>query len=285
MPQPVAVPRSTHVIAVTSGKGGVGKTSLSVNLALAFAAAGRRVLLIDADLGLANADILLDEAPRATLRDVLRGECPLEEALTPTASGVTLLAGASGTPDVTRLSPGAQRGLLDAFEGLDGVFDTVLIDTAAGIGADAMFFASLAATVLLVTTPEPTALTDAYATTKVLATRYGVGRVGLVLNQARDRAEAADVFGRLGALTTRFLPVVLDLVGVVPRDPRVHEAIMAQQPLLERAPNSPAALAVKRLARALTMSASPAVDGRLQLFWRGLVGGAGAAPTASVPLA
>ncbi len=266
-------PRSLRVIAVTSGKGGVGKTNLTVNLGLTFARQGRRVLLVDGDVGLANVDILLDESPRYSLRDVLSGERGIDDVLLESPHGLTVLPGSSGVPELTLLSSEDRVRLLTELETLDeGRFDTVLVDTAAGIGANAVFFACAAQEVLVVATPEPTSLADAYAMIKVLSRRHGVDRVGLVLNQVAGEAEAVDIYQRLGALTARFLPVVLELVAWVPTDPRVHAAVMGQEPLLVAYPSAPASRAIERLAETLVMRPAPrAVSGRLQLFWRRLL--------------
>jgi len=157
-----------QVLGVTSGKGGVGKTNLSVNLAISLAQQGRRVLVIDADLGLANVDILLDETPLKTLEHIILGEETLEEVLVESKHGITLLPGASGVAGLTNLDQTQRMRLLQAVDGLESRFDTVIVDTPAGIGNNAAFFASAAQDVLVVATPEPTSMTDAYAMIKVL---------------------------------------------------------------------------------------------------------------------
>ncbi|MCB9728871.1 MAG: MinD/ParA family protein [Deltaproteobacteria bacterium] len=264
--------RALRVIAVTSGKGGVGKTSLTVNLALTFARQGRRVLIIDGDTGLANVDILLDVQPRATLRHLLSGQASLDEVLLESEHGVTILPGSSGVAELSELSAGSQRDLLEAVDVLGERFDTVLVDTAAGIGSNARFFAGAAQEVLVVATPEPTSLADAYAMIKVLSRRCGVRSVGVVLNQVVGRDEARDVFERLESLCARFLPVALDFVGTIPRDPHVREAVMAQLPLVTAYPACPASQAITRLADDILSRPAPTgPDGRLQLFWTRLL--------------
>ena len=263
--------RPFRVIAVTSGKGGVGKTNLVVNLAVTYAKAGRKVLVVDGDLGLANVDILLDAVPEVTLADVLGG-AEIGEALVAARDGVTVLPGTSGVSEMAHLSPEQRINLLEAIDELDGRFDTVLIDTAAGVGDNAVFFASAAQEVLVVVTPEPTSLADGYAMVKVLARRGAVRRVGLVVNQASP-AGAREAFFRLSGLVGRFLPdVVLELIGTVPSDRHVHEAVMEQKPVVEAFPASPAALALGQLADAILMRSAPqGSSGRLQLFWRQLL--------------
>ncbi|MEZ4265444.1 MAG: MinD/ParA family protein [Myxococcota bacterium] len=273
--------RSLRVVAVTSGKGGVGKTSLTVNLALLFARQGRRVLIIDGDTGLANVDILMDLQPRATLRHLLAGEVGIEDVLLESKHGVTILPGGSGVAELAELSVMAQRELLESVDGLGDQFDTVLVDTAAGIGSNARFFAGAAQEVLVVATPEPTAMADAYAMIKVLSRHCGVTRVGVVLNQVVGKEEARDVFERLDQLCARFLPVSLDFVGAIPRDAHVREAVMAQLPLVVAYPASPAAQALAKLADDILSRPAPTgPDGRLQLFWTRLLADAAASTSA-----
>jgi flagellar biosynthesis protein FlhG len=264
--------RALRVIAVTSGKGGVGKTHLTVNLGITLAQQGRNVLIIDGDVGLANVDILLDEIPRYTLHHVLTGQQNIDDVLLTSQHGVTVLPGTSGIAELADLSPEERMRLLDAVDGLEERFDTVLIDTAAGIGSNATFFAGSAQEVLVVATPEPTSLADAYAMIKVLARRHSVDRIGLVLNQTTNEDEAMNVYERLSLLTSRFLSVVLELVGHIPADPHVPESVKAQQPVVTAYPSSPAAVAVKGLADAIVMRPVPqAASGRMQFFWRSLL--------------
>jgi flagellar biosynthesis protein FlhG len=273
--------RALRVIAVTSGKGGVGKTSLTVNLALLFARQGRRVLILDGDTGLANVDILLDLKPRATLRHLLAGEVGIDEVLLESESGVTVLPGGSGVAELSELSAAAQRELLEAVDCLGDRYDTVLVDTAAGIGSNARFFAGAAQEVIVVATPEPTSMADAYAMIKVLSRHCGVTRAGLVLNQVVGKEEARDVFERLDQLCARFLPVSLDFLGTIPRDAHVREAVMAQSPLVTAYPACPASQALAKLADDILSRPAPTgPDGRLQLFWTRLLADAAAGPRA-----
>lgn len=265
--------RSPQVVGITSGKGGVGKTNIAVNLALAFAKSGRRVLLVDADLGLANVDILLDERPRLTLSHVMDGSKSLHEVLMPTRYGVTVLPGASGVQSVADATTAQRQRLVSAIETLGEEFDTVVVDTAAGIATNTLFFAAATHDIIVVTTPEPTALTDAYATIKVLSQRYGIKRVHLLLNQAPDDMAAREVFVRLSALAARFLPVAVEYVGRIPSDPKVRESVMQRQPVLAAYPHAPASIALKEVAQQLIMRADDVrANGGMQLFWSQLVG-------------
>jgi len=262
--------RPLRVIAITSGKGGVGKTNLTVNLGLHFASQGRKVLIIDGDVGLANVDILLDETPSHTLHDVLSGERRVEDVLVHSSLGVSVLPGTSGISQLARLSQEERRRLLDAMGELDD-YDTVLIDTPAGIGSNAQFFAGAAQEIFVIATPEPTALADAYAMIKVLSRRQGIDRIGLLLNQTRED-EAFGIFERLSTLTARFLSVVLELVGSVPPDPHVPESVKMQQPVLLSYPTAPASQAIRVLADDILMRTPPSnPSGRLQFFWRRLL--------------
>ncbi len=266
--------RPLRVLAITSGKGGVGKSSLTVNLAITFALRGRRVLIVDGDVGLANVDILLDESPDWTLADVLRGERSIEDVLVRSPHGVTVLPGTSGVAEMAHLSEEERGRLMSAVDGLEDRFDTVLVDTAAGIGSNARFFAGAAQEVLVVATPEPTSLADAYAMIKVLSRRAGFDRVGLVINQSAAEAEALEVYDRLSEIVGRFLPVVLDYLGHIPRDAHVRESVMSQVPVVVQYPAAPATQAVGQLADALSMRSAPlGASGRLQFFWQRLLGG------------
>ena len=264
--------RPLRVIAITSGKGGVGKTNLTVNLGVSFADAGRSVLIIDGDVGLANVDILLDEAPRHTLHDVVSGKHSISEVLVESSLGVSVLPGTSGIAEMSSLSEEARHRLLQAMEEIEGRFDTVLIDTAAGIGSNAQFFAGAAQEVFVVATPEPTSLADAYAMMKVLARRQGFDRLGLILNQTRSDEEAFSVYERLSTLTSRFLSVMVEFIGSVPPDPHVSESVRSQKPVIRAYPASPASQAIKNLADAIMMRAIPGgPSGRLQFFWNRLL--------------
>lgn len=263
--------KPVQVIGITSGKGGVGKTNLSVNLAISLAQRGQKVLIIDADLGLANVDILLDETPGATLHDVVSGRKTLDEVIMDSKHGISILPGASGVAEMVGLDLQQRMRLLNAVDGLEDRFDTLIVDTPAGIGSNAAFFASAVQEVLVVATPEPTSMTDAYAMIKVLNKSHGVDTFGLVLNQVTSVAEAQDVYMRLNAITSRFLSVMVELHGWLPLDPAVRSAVMVQKPVVIQYPNSPYAMGVKKLAERLLMRPSRGVGGRLQFFWNRLL--------------
>ena len=262
-----------RVIAVTSGKGGVGKSNMVLNLGISYAQAGRRVLIIDGDLGLGNQDVLLDETPQYTLQHVLAGEQPIENVLLKSKFGVTVLPATSGVAEMASLSEEDRMRLLYAVEGVGDIFDTVLVDTAAGIGTNALFFASAAQELAVVVTPEPTSLADAYAMIKLLSLRCGIKRLGIIVNQAASQTEATEIFRRLSTITSRFLPTMIELVGVVPLDSKLREAVRLQRPVTTLYPQAKSSRAIQEIANRLLMrpTSYQGTTGRVQLFWQRLL--------------
>jgi len=261
-----------RVIAVTGGKGGVGKTSVSVNLATGLAAAGRRVVLLDGDLGLANVDVLLGLSPRYTLAHVLSGERTLDEILVEAKQGFKIVPAASGAADLASLDGAGHLGLVQAFSGLATRVDALIIDTAAGIAPGVLQFSQAAQHVLVVVTDEPASLTDAYALIKVLSRDYGVSRFRVVANMARGPAEGETLFKKLEKVTGRFLDVLLEYAGAVPDDEHVRRAIRVQRPVLDAYPGSPAGRAFKKLAAcADTWPVPEGPRGNLEFFVERLV--------------
>ena len=250
---PAAKP-AARVIAVTSGKGGVGKTNLAVNLAARFAQAGKRTVLLDADMGLANADVVCGLTLRRNLAHVVSRRCRLDEVLADAPGGFKLAAGATGLADMAALPAEEHERLLAALSSLESASDLILIDTGAGIGPSVLSFTRSADHVLVVTTPEPTAVTDAYAAIKVTARRRREqgqavdGAISLVVNQARSPAEAAATFARLDKTARDFLGVSLCDAGSVPADAAVGRAVRSRVPFVIDRPRSAAAAAVTRLA-------------------------------------
>jgi flagellar biosynthesis protein FlhG len=259
-----------QVLSVTSGKGGVGKTSMVTNLAVRMARRGRRVLVIDADLGLANVDILFGIAPRWNLTHVLAGEKRVDDVLVAGPAGVHVLPAPTGVQEVTQLSDEQKWLLLGEMDALEDRFDTVIIDTGAGIGSNVLYFASAANDVLVVSNPEPTALTDAYAAIKVLSQKCGVKKFKLLVNSVANEAAAREVYEKLGQVADRFLRISLEYVGHVVRDENVNRAILAQKPLVELYPSSPAARCVAAVADRLMGEPAPRPDGGLKFLWRKL---------------
>ena len=264
--------RPFRVIAVTSGKGGVGKTNVVVNLAIQLSRAGRRVLIVDADLGLANCDLLMGLAPKYDMRHLVYEGVPFERCVVEGPDGVHLLSGGSGVAELTHLEPEERSRLLEAVEGEAHRYDTLLIDTGAGIGSNVRFFAGAAHEVLLVLGPEPTALADAYSTVKVLAARSGVQRVLVCVNRVTNQAAAREAFSRLFTLTSRFLNVVVELAGWIPADPHVEQSVAAQVPFVVAHPMAPASQRIHALAEGLLRRRPDTTgSGGFQVFWRSLL--------------
>lgn len=241
-------PGPVQVIAVTGGKGGVGKTSVSVNLSMALASLGRRVLLLDGDLGLANVDVFLGLSPRYTMAHVLSGERTLDEIIMESPHGIQVVPGASGVAELANLSAAGHLNLVQAFSALSTRVDTMVVDTSAGISHSVVQFTQAAQHVLLVVCDEPASMTDAYALMKVMSRQHGVSKFHVVANMVRSPGEGEGLFDKLSRVTGRFLDVTLNYVGEIPEDPYLRRAIREQRPVLGAFPSSPASRAFKKLA-------------------------------------
>ena len=267
-----ALTQPVRAIAVTGGKGGVGKTSVAVNLAAALAQRGRGVVLLDGDLGLANADVLLGLSPEYTLAHVLSGERTLEEVLLETPQGFRLLPAASGSLELAQLGAEALLGLIRSFGTLALPLDTLIIDTAPGLMPSVLEFSQAAQHVLVVLCDEPASLTDAYALVKVLSRRHGVRRFLIATNQTHGVRSGEQLFQRFARVTARFLDVTLEFAGEIPADEAVRRSVREQRTVLERYPMSPAARAFKKLAaRADTWPIPDGPRGNIEFFVERLV--------------
>lgn len=254
-------PRQVHTIAVTSGKGGVGKSNLSINLAQALLQAGKQVLLMDVDLGLANADILLGTVPPYHLGHFLRGERDILEVIHRTPSGLKLIAGGSGLVELGNLHAAQLQPLLRSLKRLEGEADFLILDTGAGMGDAVLEFALAADQTLLVTTPEPTSVADAYTTLKALSHRNPDLDVKLVVNQVERPEEGSAVAERIGTTARDFLGLSVAYLGSVPRDASVGQAVRRKVPFLVAYPNAPASRAVEAMAQRL-MTGQPGQPSR-----------------------
>ena len=254
---PVAPGKLARITAITSGKGGVGKTFMAANLAAALTRRGEKVLVLDADLGLANLDVVLNLYPKITLHDVFTGKAELSEAILPAPGGFSVLLAGSGLVEYSRLTPEVRQQLLDVIKKVTPKFDRILLDTGAGISDVVLYAVSLADEVMVVATPEPTSLTDAYATIKVLAQQQQRKVIKLVVNQVSRLGEGRVIRGQLQQVVDRFVsngtdtPLKLELMGEVPTDPSVREAVQRRLLLLESLPGCPAAKAVANIAEKL----------------------------------
>lgn len=245
------------VLAVTSGKGGVGKTFVSANLAAALAKRGHRVLVLDADLGLANLDVVLNLYPKVTLHDVFTGKAKLEEAIVRAPGGFSVLLAGSGMVEYSRLTSEVRDDFLRIMSGLIPHYDIIILDTGAGISDVVLFAVSLASEVIVVATPEPTSLTDAYATIKVLAGQQKRHNIRMVINQTARLGDGRAITTQLQQVLDRFVkseaerPLRLIHMGDIPADPSVRQAVMRRQLLMQSTPGCPAALAISQLATKL----------------------------------
>jgi flagellar biosynthesis protein FlhG len=244
-------PDPVRVIAVTGGKGGVGKTCVSVNLATALAAQGSRVLLFDGDLGLASVDVLLGINPRHTLQHVLDGRCTLDEAIVESKLGFRVLPAASGVARLASLSTAEHLGLVQAFSHITAGLDVLIVDTAPGIADSVRQFCQAAQTVLVVLRDEPASLTDAYALIKVLHRDHRVPRFRILANLSAATGEGEQLFRKLERVTSRFLDVTLEYAGEIPDDNLVRSAIREQRSVVHAYPASGAARAFVKLAKQL----------------------------------
>ena len=255
LPPPVSTSqtarRRANVIAVTSGKGGVGKSNVAVNLAIALAAAGKEVVLLDADLGLANADVLCNVDLPSNLAHVIARKKELHEVLVKAPGGFGLIGGASGLARMADLSDYDRQRLVDALVALEQQADVILIDTGAGISPNVLSFTRTADHVLVVTTPEPTAITDAYAVVKVLSKDGGDRRISLLVNQVRSLNDATGVHGRIAQVAKQFLGVSVLDGGHVLADEAVVQAVRRRTPFVIGNPSSPASKCVTQLAMRL----------------------------------
>ncbi len=243
--------RPVQVIAVSSGKGGVGKSNVVVNLAIVSARQGRHVMIMDADLALGNVDILLGLTPQYTIEDVLSGHKRLEEVLVTGPEGIQLLPATSGGQAFTQLTYEQQLLLHTAFLELVQTPDLLFIDCAAGISANVLYFSLVAHETLVLVTPDPTSLTDAYALIKILSTRYHLQKFRLVVNKVKHVQEGKEVFRKFSLVTDRFLSVSLDYVGCIPTDEYVTMAVVQQRAVCELYPRAPASRAFTSLLSAL----------------------------------
>ena len=264
--------RLIKVIAVTGGKGGVGKTNITLNTAISMAKQGKRVMVLDADLGLANVDVMLGLRVEKNLSHVLSGECTLDEVLVTGPHGIKIAPATSGTQSMTELSPTEHAGLIRAFSELRSQIDVLIVDTAAGISDMVLSFSKASQDIMVVVCDEPTSLTDAYALIKILNREHGVFRFKIVANMVRDIREGQELFSKLSKVTGRFLDVALELVATVPFDENIRRAVRKQTAIVDAYPGSPAAMAITQLARkAITWPIPNQPGGHLEFFIEQLV--------------
>jgi flagellar biosynthesis protein FlhG len=264
--------QATSVYSVTSGKGGVGKTAVVANLAYNLASMGKRVLILDADLGLANIDVVFGLSPLFNLNHFFSGERELQDIMVDGPHGIKILPAGSGIQNFIRLDAQQKMRLLDGLDAMHNHFDFVLIDTEAGISENVTYFNTAAQDILVVTTPDPTAITDAYALMKLLSTQYHEKKFNLVVNQIRNEDDALDVYRKLTMVANRYLDISIDYLGSIPEDRQMVDAIRKQRVISEIFPNSKITQSFKELAiRICSEPSQTSPKGNLQFFWKKLL--------------
>jgi len=261
------------VIAVSSGKGGVGKTNVSVNLGISLADMGRSVMLMDADLGLANVDVVLGLKATANLSHVIYGECRLEDIILQGPSGLKIVPASSGLQTMSELAPHQHAGVIRAFSDLDQALDYLIIDTAAGISENVIAYTKAANEILIVVLDEPASLTDAYALIKLLNRDHGIHRFQILPNMVPSLQVAKELYLKLVKVTDRYLDVVMNFAGMVPMDPYFKQSIRRQRAIVDIYPRAKASLAFKKLAqKADTWPMPRQAGGNLEFFVERLLG-------------
>lgn len=271
-PPPPKAEQPTSVYAITSGKGGVGKTAVVANLAYVLASMGKKVLILDADLGLANIDVVFGISPLYNLNHFFSGEQELQRIMVDGPLGIKILPAGSGIQNFTNLDSRQKLRLLDGLDAIQNHFDFVLIDTEAGISENVTYFNTAAQEIVVITTPEPTAITDAYALMKLLSTQYHEKNFNLVVNQIVSEDDALDVYRKLTMVANRYLDISIDFLGSIPDDRQMVDSIRRQKVISELYPQSKITQAFRLLAGRICSEPTQAVPkGNLQFFWKKLL--------------
>jgi len=266
-------PFGPRVLSFSSGKGGVGKTNVVTNMAVALARLGKRVMILDADLGLANVDVMLGLCPKYTIRHVFSGERSLADVLIAGPGGIRIIPAGSGIPELVHLNESEKLFLLSEMEEIGGSIDIMLIDNSAGISDNVLYFSIASQQRIIIVTPEPTSITDGYALIKVLHSRHQIKSFSILVNWTRNGSEAQKVFRQLALVTDRFLGhLSMDYLGFIPRDDAIPKAVCRQKTVLELFPDSQASRGFMDLAQhLLEHGGENHVDGNIKFFWRHLL--------------
>ncbi|MDA8308291.1 MAG: MinD/ParA family protein [Deltaproteobacteria bacterium] len=267
-----ALQKPVRVMTVSSGKGGVGKSNVVINLSIALCRMGFRALILDADLGLANIDVLLGLTPKYNMSHVLNGQKKLEDVLIDGPGGVRIMPASSGIQELTRLTDDQKLLFLELLDGLETDIDMLIIDTGAGISDTVLYFNLAANERIIVVTPEPTSLTDAYALIKVLYSRHSERHFRILINSASGEAMGKSIFAKLSKVADHFLDgISLDYLGTIPHDTAVTKSVLQQRPLLEAFPEAPASKAFRQVAETICRSRPNVNQGTIQFFWKRLL--------------
>ncbi len=263
----------TRTLTITSGKGGVGKTTVISNLALTLAQANKRVLILDGDLGMANVDIMFGKQVRSNILSVLEGEAPLVDSIAELHPNIYLLSGGSGIREIQKINDYQRQQLLDQVAALPMHFDYLLIDTAPGIDDNVLYLNACAHERNIIVTPDPASLTDSYALIKVLHKTYKLNRFSIIANFVRDEAEGLALYKRMSDVAEKFLNISLDYKGSIPLDTAIRRATKAQQLVVVSSPHSPSSLGIKNVAKQLgNVSDIEEIHGGMKFFWNHLFG-------------
>lgn len=268
--------KSPMVFAVTSGKGGVGKTNIVGNLAVVCQRMGKKVLIFDADLGLANIDIIFGLNPKHTIDEVIRGEKELSQIIVEGPEGVSIIPASSGVQEMANLTEGHKINLLNEFDILNTMFDILLIDTGAGISSNVMYFNLAAQERIVVVTPEPTSITDAYALIKVMFKQHGIKEFILLMNMVKDQKEAKSVYRNLSGVVERFMgSISIDYAGYIPYDKYLHDSVSKRAPVTCCYPEATSSHSFEDLAEhLLDQTHGRCHDGSIKFFWKRMMAGA-----------
>ncbi len=264
--------KPVQVVAVTSGKGGVGKSNITVNLAVSLAQQGQKVLVMDGDLGLANIDVLLGLSPGYNLSHVINGECSLEDTIIEGPAGIKIIPASSGTRSMADLSPAENAGIIRAFSELTTPVDTLMIDTAAGLSESVVSYIRAAREVIVVVCDEPASITDAYAMIKVMNRDFDVQRFHILSNQAHSIQQGRELYMKLSRVADKYLDATLDFMGSVPYDDYLKKSVQKQKCVIQQYPRSPAAMAFRKLSQKIQDWPIPqTMEGHLEFFIERLI--------------